>query len=597
MASPASATTATPAAAVSSYGLDALELRALSMPSTLLFLLGVEYDIFRCVTRISDRTPFTVRFPAVGPQFRKLLALCAARFGLRTEDVPAGRSPASGVQVVGTATVPLLRYADFLPGQLHMDEILAALGVHGAKLDVSPVAGEDGAANIFAASFISYAPFLSDDALGDAACSLGHYLQLEYGLSLATHSHLVEFVITDRTVSPSDAVAAFQLFCGWTKFDLRFQDDRHKRRGVLVMPSVQDAIDIFEKYEDEDSDEEDCLPFSLRPVCPMTAVPFMEDSQLRKMRQQHWPLVVKFWQGFASTRNCIVVSNLYDKAQLEDVLKIFDGLKITASALVSDNSPFQRRRAFITFADGDAAREALGLDGKNTHGKALRMQASPPYIDDTRRGTPVRSRSCSPSPQVAPSMMPPVPPEMTLPEPAVKELPPPPPVVVKKAESGGSGGKAVPSPAQAAAKLESPKISFGMNAEAKEFVPRFLAAGASPPLGAAAASAAAAPLPPPPPPPYKAPVSSSPASLPPLPPPPPPPPLSQAPPGYNASPGSYAAARSPMQTFQPPAYALPPPYTRTPPQPQPQSAGKAPPPFGSFNSNSFPSVPPPPPSS
>jgi hypothetical protein len=546
------------------YGLDGLELRALSMPSTLLFLLGVEYDIFLCVTRVTGRSLLAVRFPPVAPQFRKLLTLCAARFGLRAEDAPGTRG---GVQVVGTAKVPLLRYADFLPGQLHMGEILSALGVEGAKQEVVPVAGEE---NVFLANFISYAPYVSDELLSDSSASLGHYLQLEYGLSLATHSHLIEFVITDRTVSSADAVAAFQLFCGWTKFDLRFEDDRHKTRGVLVMPSVQDAVDIFEKYEDEDSGDEDSLPFSLRPVSPLTAVPFVEDSQLRKMRAQHWGLVVKFWESYAKTRNCIVVSNLYDKAQLDDVLRIFDAAKVSSSSLVSDASPFQRRRAFITFIDSDGARDALGLDGKNTHGKALRMQVSPPYIDETRRGALVRSRSCSPSPQVLPSaVLPQQPPEMTLPEPAVKDLSPP--LVTKKVLEGAA---APPPPASGQQGVSTPKTLFGMNAEAKEFIPKFLASGGSSPSLA--------------PPPYKA-VGSVPSPSIALP--PPPPPMHQAPPGYSASPGSYAAGRSPSQSFQPPPYSLPPPYARTPPQP----LVHGPVPFGQFGNGSFPAAPPPPP--
>ena len=539
------------ATATHSYGLDQLELRALSMPSTLLFLLGVEYDIFLCVTRVGGRTPFTVRFPPVAPQYRRLLALCAERFGLRCDDSTTAEGGGSCVK--GTAKVPLLRYADFLPGQLHMDEILSALNVQGAR-QALPVAGEE---NVFAATFISYEAFSSDDALNEST-GLGHYLQLEYGLSLATQGHLIEFTVSDPHVSSADAVASFQLFCGWTKFDLRFEDDRLKRKGVLVMPSVQDAIDIFEKYEDEDSDDdEDSLPFALRPVGPLTAVPFVEDSQLRKLRSHHWNLVVKFWQSFPRTKNCIVVSNLYEKAQLDEIVKIFDGLRISASALVADSSPFQRRRAFITFADSDAAREALGFDGKNTHGKALRMQVSPPYIDDTRRGAPVRSRSCSPSPQMSPMPMLPPPPEMILPEPA------------KKIET-------------------TPKTTFGMNAEAKEFIPKFLAAGtggASPSLPPAG-----------PPPPY---VPSPQVPLP-----PPPPPLSQAPPGYSASPQQAFAQRSPVQGYQLPPYSLPPPYLRTPPQPPGSmfnhgSFGSAPSHTGHFHappgSAGLPPPPPPPP--
>lgn len=65
--------------------------------------------------------------------------------------------------------------------------------------------------------------------------------------------------------------------------------------GVIVMPSVQDAYDIFDKYEDEDADDYgDLLPFTLRPVCPQVQIPSIEDATLRKLRKQYWHEIEQF---------------------------------------------------------------------------------------------------------------------------------------------------------------------------------------------------------------------------------------------------------------------------------------------------------------
>jgi hypothetical protein len=394
------------------YGLDSLELKALSVPSSLRFLLGIEYDVVLCVNEVGTRRPFRLHFPVFATTFRKLLTLCATRFGLECD-----HSESESV-LRGTAVMPLLRYADYLPGALHVKEILECLQVEPATKakrwqppSSSPSSGgaaeakesginnnsttttgnAGGYANEFEASFIDYSEFSSDSSLEDVH-GLGFYLMLDYGLSLATHSHLVG-IRFHKDWDAKEALREFQSFSGWEAFDLRFLDEQRRQEGgVIVMPSSQDACDLLEKYEDEDSDDEgDMLPFILRPVSPLVPVPSLEDSALRKLRDQHWAEVEKHWSHLPRTLNTVVVYNLYDGATLGEILSFFEPLPVVASEFVEDDAPSHRRRAFITFANLEATRKALDVDGKNTRGCTLRVQVSPPYISPSRRGHEVKA--------------------------------------------------------------------------------------------------------------------------------------------------------------------------------------------------------------
>ncbi|KEG09106.1 hypothetical protein DQ04_05811030 [Trypanosoma grayi] len=366
-------------------GLHSLELKALSVPASLRFLLGVEYDVVLCVTEVGNRRSCTIRFPALVDTFQKLLGFCAERFGLECKHYD------DHSLLSGTAMMPPLRYVDYLPGALHVEEILECLGVKPATAPERY--GES--AHDFLASFIDYSEYHTDASLADVH-GTGFYLTLDYGLCTATHSHLVE-IRFHKGYSTEEALREFEEFSGWNTFDLRFDDENDKHAGgVVVMPSIQDACDLFEKYEDEDSDDEgELLPFVLRPFAPLVAVPSVEDSALKKLRDQHWGEIEKFWERFPKWRNCVVVSNLYESASLEETLAFFDGLTITDSSLVEDNSPARRRRVFVTFATSDAAKKALSLDGRSTKGKTLRVQVSPPYVDESRRGRVVGSHSAS----------------------------------------------------------------------------------------------------------------------------------------------------------------------------------------------------------
>jgi hypothetical protein len=573
------------------YAIDALELKALSVPSALLFLLGVECDAALCIATAGTKRKVSVQFPLLGEQARKLLELCGARLNLTCT-----HSAASSI-LEGVGTLPVLRYVDFLPGQLHMDEVLASLGIAKPRTQPSIVSGST---NTFTAAFIDYAPYANDDLFADLSNGQGFCMTLERGVSLATHSHLVAIRFKSGKGNSSDNIRQFQRYCGWNTFDLRFDDEGPKcATGVVVMPSVQDAMDLFEKYEDEDSDDDDAdaLRFSIRPVAPLVAVPFVEDAQLRKFRLSHWSYVLDFWGTFPKTRRCVMVSNLYEKATLPEVIKLFEGLSIVDSALVEDASPFRRRRAFVTFSDDATCREALGMDGKNTHGKALRIQAAPPFVDASRRGALVRSRSPSPSPLITPAMKsgrsPSPIPDLALPaavSPAQKfsssELPParplsaakgktpkvspamPPSQVTAQAKSATSPAPTKPvespspsvPPATATTDDDAPKKTPGMNAAAKEFVPKFamspLVGSSSPPPYVPSGSLPPpyipqSPLPPPaysPPPPYIPTPQSTPSQ---------PAAVSLAPPAYSLPPPYHPGQRSPQTTAAPPNYAPP----------------------------------------
>lgn len=362
------------------FGLESLELKALSVPSSLRFLLGIEYDVVLCVTEVGSHKPFSLSFPPFAETFRKLLCLCAERFSLLCTHLCDGSSVMSG-----TAVMPLLRYADYLPGALHVEELLDCLGVESAK-KAKRKADSTGKEAAFEASFLDYQEFASDASLHDVH-GQGFYLTLDYGLNLASHGHLVRIRLHDDW-DPTEALREYQEFSGWQKCDLRFFDERSMREGgIIVFPSIQDVSDLLEKYEDEDSDDEgDLLPFVLRPVLPLVSVPSVEDSSLRKQRDQHWGDIEAFWKRFDRTKHTVMVFNLYDGVTLKEVLAFMEGLPIKHAEMVEDLSPARRRRAFITLETSDATKKALELDGRSTKGRTIRVQVAPPYIDASRRG-------------------------------------------------------------------------------------------------------------------------------------------------------------------------------------------------------------------
>ena len=326
---------------------------------------------------------FALHFPLLAPSYTTLLQRCANRFGLTVEKIASAEE--NGALVVkGLATIPLLRYIDFLPGSLHVDEILSSFNVTPIS---HPLPLASAADFVFRASAIQYRDYVEEPA--NDVHGLGCYLTLDRGLPLATLGHLIRFSIREnRTLA--QAIKSFQEFSGWQKFDLRWDNEADKRAGVMVMPTISDASDLFERYEDEESDsDEDTLPFSIRPVAPCTPVPYMEDAILKKLRAHHWDRIVEFWKEFPTTRGVVVVTNCHDRPSLDDVLKLFEGLPVVEAMMVIDSSPQKRPRVFVTFADTDAARAALDMDGKNLHGKPLRVAVSPPYHDASRRGTVV----------------------------------------------------------------------------------------------------------------------------------------------------------------------------------------------------------------
>lgn len=546
--------------------LTPMELKAISVPQSLLFLLSIEYDMFLCLTTVGTKNGFKLALRTrLAPSYRLLLENGARRFGLTV----AHTADESIIISNGTtAHVPMLRYVDYIPGGLHVDELLDAFGVDTKALPrkakpvtaTSAEAAPSASATTFEACFIDYSPYTSDEALHDVH-GCGFYLTLDFGLSLATHSHLLHVTFrnpqngptaastaagrfgaapaakgaapTNGAAAYSGALANFMAFSGWSKLDIRF-DDETKRSAIVILPTTQDANDLLEKYENEESDNEIDDPsdltiataatfrpaFHVRPVAPTVSVPYIEDAALRKLRAQHWGKVEAFWRRSAVSKNTVVVGNLYDGVTLEEVLKLFGAHTIVSAAMAEDEGPHKRRRVFVTFNSSDATRDALALDGKNTHGKSLKIHSAPPYVDAARRGKTIAS------------------------------VPNPPP----SADDASPNG-AVKSP--------------GLNVAAKEFVPKFAistpsATFALPPPYTGGGSPSAPPA-------YAtAPVGASPFAAAAL------PPAALPPPAYGAS---SSHTNSPVAegapSALPPAYSLPPPYTGA--KPSTPSHGPPPP--------------------
>lgn len=369
---------------VSDCVLSTIELKALSVFNSLKFLLCVEFDINLCLKEAGSLCPIQIDFPSIPEIYKNLLSLAGARYNLSLTANPEGDS-----SLTGTPVRPFLGYHDYLPGGLLLQEVLLCLGIN-PTIEQTKKGKIDNCA-LYDALCTNYSQFVSDTCVDDVD-GMSCYLLLDTGLSLPSYGHFVE-VHLHKEWTPEDAMAELKEFIGWSTLDFRFYNPRFTQDGgVLVLPTVQDVCDIFEKYEDEDSDDEgDVLPFILRPVSSATPVPSLEESGLRKFRVLHWNAIVDFWKRFETTRNTIMIYNFRPQATLKEILAFVNGLPIESASLVEDESPYRKRRVFVTFATSDAAREALDLDGKNTKGRTLRAQVSPPYGNESRRGRVITS--------------------------------------------------------------------------------------------------------------------------------------------------------------------------------------------------------------
>lgn len=383
--------------------LNSVELKALSVSASLKFLLAAENDILLSIDQAGS-TSLQIAFPCVAEVYQNLLTFCAARYGLECCTTAEG-----GVTLKGVPSLPLLRYEDYLPGGLTRSEILSCLDIELSNTVKRLGEGEN--AIYSANSLDDYSEFSTETALDDVH-GFGFYLTLDCGLSLASHGHLLE-VRPYLDYSLEDALSELKEFSGWN--ELRFRPacpSDPREGGVLIFPTVQDVIDLLEKYEDEDSDDEgELLPFILRPIAPLSPVPCVEDSTLRKLREQHWNYVAEFWERFPATKNTVMIFNLYPTATLKEILAFVEEGTVVKAQFVEDESPLHRRRVFITFSTLEAARKALDLDGKSTKGRTLRVQVSPPYASELRRGrlinevgkVPATSSPSSNGPSLSPS--------------------------------------------------------------------------------------------------------------------------------------------------------------------------------------------------
>jgi len=389
-----------------SYTLDSHELRFLSVVKPMTFLMAAEMDLFLAATKARGDT-ITVRFPALPVEYRRALGHCAARFGLTTDPAPpAEGAPASTSPVVvkGPAKLPLLRYADFLPGRLHVDEVLSVAHMKIDRTEPRPSAHATAdAPHDYDACCVDYARYEGDEPKFEAG---SFFLTLDLGLPLATMAHILRFEVA-KIAAPADAVKSFQRFSHWQKFDLRWDDEDTKQAAVVVLPSTADVHDIFDRYEDEPTDDNATLLFRLYPVAPCTHVPYLEDALVRRVREQQWAEVKAMWAAdkrFVPAPT-LVVSNLSAHGSLQDLLGPFGARDVvTDASLVMEDGPHKRRKLYISFSTPEAARAALALDGQRVAGlpgkPVVRVQVAPPHVSPNRRGNLLSTlRSRSPSPQ------------------------------------------------------------------------------------------------------------------------------------------------------------------------------------------------------
>jgi hypothetical protein len=380
-----------------SFSLDSHEMRCLSVVKPMTFLMAAEFDIFLAATKARD-AELKIVFPPVQSEYRKALQLCANRFQLTASGNDCGP-----ITITGVAVLPLLRYSDFLPGLLHLDEILSVGQVRISRTE--PKSTGTAANNSFEACCIDYKQF-DDEPKFEAA---SFYNTIDKGLPMATMAHLIRFEVS-KIASASEAVKSFQRFSHWNQFDLRWDDEESKRAAVIVMPSTADVHEIFDRYEDEDTGDDAPVLFRLRPVAPCAHVPYLEDALIRRLREHTWDAVVASWAADPRNRAgvpVVVVSNLAQSSAIQDLLAPFGKANVVEASLVMESGPHKRRKLYLQLDTPEAARSALALDGQRIAlpGKpVVRVTVAPPYMTVSRRGHLLSSTTASrsPSPQAEP---------------------------------------------------------------------------------------------------------------------------------------------------------------------------------------------------
>jgi hypothetical protein len=384
-----------------SYCLDSHEMRCLSVVKPMTFMMAAEFDIFLAATKARDEA-LCITFPPLQAEYRRALHFCATRFQLQvTQD--DGKGP---IVVAGKAKLPLLRYVDFLPGLLHLDEILNVAHAKLTRTEPKPKEGQSNNNTFdFDACCADYAQFRDEEPKFEASA---FFHTIDLGLPLATMAHLLRFEVA-KIASPTDAVKSFQRFTLWNTFDLRWDDEDTKQAAVIVMPSTADVHDIFDKYEDEATDDEATVLFRLRPVAPCAHVPYLEDALIRRLRDQGWDEVRALWEKeprFVNGVPVVVVGGLATpSSSLNELVAPFGKAAIVDASLYIESGPHKRRKLYIQFSTPDAARAALELDGQriaSLPGKpVVRVQVAPPHLSPPRRGHLLAStsNSRSPSPQ------------------------------------------------------------------------------------------------------------------------------------------------------------------------------------------------------
>jgi hypothetical protein len=215
-----------------------------------------------------------------------------------------------------------------------------------------------------------------------------YYRTLDCGFALASHAHLVCVTFTHP-----DGITELQEYTKTSRLSYRWVDYKTRTSAVIVMRSVSEATELFELYEDEESGSDSEFHFVLRPVGSAIVAPYIEDTQLRKLRSTHWNVILTQWAAFKCDSLTIVAFNMNEKFTIQDLEKSLEGIPIVSITIVSEGLRLARRVAYVTLHDHAGVRAALDRDGRNVHGKALRIQMMPPTYEYNRHGTVLSTKT------------------------------------------------------------------------------------------------------------------------------------------------------------------------------------------------------------
>ena len=264
-----------------------VELHALAFPNDAMFAFIIEDEI----KDFQNSSEGGLKFNAMIPFHRRIVADCAARHGLETLSMGNGLDRhVVALKVTNEIISPALQYKHAYPTTTSRESLLASLGYKRKKAEYST------AFENINGQVLQCRTLVGDENLKQFNASKQDsdrsdwmkYVQetVRRGIPIPTHAHIVEVRVQDSEKDEGQ-FGELQKFLG--PFHVKWlRDDKHTGIGVVVYPSVPAANNCLDRYEDEDDADDSTAAFRLYPFAPHTFGAYLDEQSSRRFPQKDY---------------------------------------------------------------------------------------------------------------------------------------------------------------------------------------------------------------------------------------------------------------------------------------------------------------------